>query len=103
MKLNVFAERIGMSYRNLYKVFEKESINTELLERISSVLKHDFFSHYYKNKTNTLSEPKAEYKKQDNKGVEISFNLKFNDPGKQAELLKLLFGNNIPESLKDSF
>jgi transcriptional regulator with XRE-family HTH domain len=49
MKLKDFAEEIGLARQNVYRIFGKDSIDTELLTKISSVLEHDFFQ-YYKSK-----------------------------------------------------
>ena len=103
MKLNVFAERIGMTYRNVYRVFERTDINTDLLVKIGAVLNYDFFSHYTKTNLNTVQEPKTVYeKKRNKKGFDISLNISFNDDEKRNELLKLLFGDQIPESFRDN-
>lgn len=39
-----FASLIYCNRKNVYKLFEKEDINTGLLRRISQVLQYDFFS-----------------------------------------------------------
>ncbi len=49
MSVTTFAARINYSRRNIYSIFEKESIDTSLLEKISTVLEHDFFVHYSSN------------------------------------------------------
>lgn len=41
-----FAKELGCSRTNAYKIFEKESINTNELMRISEILNYDFFKHY---------------------------------------------------------
>ena len=41
-----FAEQLSYTRANIYKIFEKSSIDTELLYRISSVLNLDFFKFY---------------------------------------------------------
>ena len=46
MSVTEFAEKINYSRRNIYSIFEKESIDTSLLVKISEVLSHDFFAHY---------------------------------------------------------
>jgi transcriptional regulator with XRE-family HTH domain len=51
-----FAKKINYSRRNVYSIFEKESIDTRLLKKISEVLGKDFFSHY-SNSENKVSEP----------------------------------------------
>ena len=50
MKLKDFAEELGMARQNIYRIFEKNSIETDLLIRISSVLNHNFFQ-YLDNQT----------------------------------------------------
>jgi len=39
-----FARKIGCDRSNVYRLFQKDSIDTRLLARISVVLGHDFFS-----------------------------------------------------------
>ncbi len=41
-----FAKSINITRDGAYKIFEKERINTALLQKISDVLEHDFFSYY---------------------------------------------------------
>ena len=41
-----FAQRLAYSRANVYKIFEKSSIDTGLLLRISSLLGTDFFKVY---------------------------------------------------------
>ncbi|MBO5296726.1 MAG: helix-turn-helix transcriptional regulator [Candidatus Homeothermus sp.] len=38
-----FASKICCSRANVYKIFEKENIDIDLLKRICNVLNHDFF------------------------------------------------------------
>lgn len=40
------AERVPCSRANIYKVFNKSSVDTELLLRISLLLDFDFFQYY---------------------------------------------------------
>ena len=44
-KLNVteLAKQIGMDRSNLYNIFERESIDTDLLKKIGQALNYDFF------------------------------------------------------------
>lgn len=45
-----FARKLACDRSNIYRLFQKESIDTNLLARISIILKHDFFadlSRYY--------------------------------------------------------
>jgi transcriptional regulator with XRE-family HTH domain len=46
MKLKDFAESAGVARQNVYRIFEKESIDTALLSKISIVLKHDFYQYF---------------------------------------------------------
>jgi len=39
-----FAKKINLSSRHVYSLFERESVDTWLLQRISEVLNHNFFS-----------------------------------------------------------
>jgi len=38
-----FAQKLGCERNNIYNIFEKQSINIELLYKISVVLHYDFF------------------------------------------------------------
>lgn len=51
-----FAKKINYSRRNIYSIFDKESIDTSLLAKISQVLEKDFFVHYNLN-SQTYSQP----------------------------------------------
>ena len=41
-----FARKMSFSRTNAYKIFEKPSIDTEVLYRISKILQYDFFKHF---------------------------------------------------------
>lgn len=41
-----FAKKLFCDRTNIYKIFKKQSIDTNLLLRISIVLKYDFFQYY---------------------------------------------------------
>ncbi|MBE6287678.1 MAG: XRE family transcriptional regulator [Mediterranea massiliensis] len=41
-----FANKLFCDRTNVYKIFKKQSIDTELLLRVSAILKHDFFQYY---------------------------------------------------------
>lgn len=41
-----FARELYCDRTNVYKIFRKESIDTMLLYRISTILAHDFFKYY---------------------------------------------------------
>ena len=42
-KVNWFAEKMSCNRTNVYKIFEKEHLNSETIARASKVLAHDFF------------------------------------------------------------
>lgn len=41
-----FARQLNCDRRNIYNIFARQSIDTELLERISIILKHNFFADF---------------------------------------------------------
>lgn len=46
MTVTSFASSINCTTRNVYKIFDKESVDTALLEKISRALNQNFFVHY---------------------------------------------------------
>ena len=55
-----FARRINTHIRNVYDIFSRKSIDTDLLQTIGSVLDYDFFRYYLKplcDKEIVASEP----------------------------------------------
>nr|WP_044532217.1 hypothetical protein [Bacteroides intestinalis] len=44
-----FADQLSCSRTNIYKIYEKASIDTGLLQRISAILHYDFFTDYSKD------------------------------------------------------
>ncbi|HTE29254.1 MAG TPA: helix-turn-helix transcriptional regulator [Chryseolinea sp.] len=46
MKLTEFADELGTVRQNVYRIFKKRHLDTGLLLKISSVLKHNFFQYY---------------------------------------------------------
>lgn len=43
------AEQLAYSRTNVYKLYEKKSIDTDVLLRISAILNYDFFTLYSEN------------------------------------------------------
>lgn len=41
-----FARKLGCNRTNAYKIFPRESIDTELLLKISVILQYNFFTYY---------------------------------------------------------
>lgn len=46
MKLKDFAEEIGVARQNVYRIFEKDSIDITLLKKIGAILDHDFLEYF---------------------------------------------------------
>ncbi|RHP63683.1 XRE family transcriptional regulator [Bacteroides sp. OF04-15BH] len=43
-----FARSLYCGRTNVYKIFQRESVDSEMLYRISKILSHDFFKYYSK-------------------------------------------------------
>ncbi len=53
-----FARKLFCDRSNVYRLFQKESIDTDLLMRISVLLNRDFFSELSENTKNKMSSQK---------------------------------------------
>jgi hypothetical protein len=62
MPVNELADKINKSRTVVYDIFERETIDTGLLLKISNVLDHNFFQ-YYLESTINLNEPQSSYSK----------------------------------------
>jgi transcriptional regulator with XRE-family HTH domain len=62
MTKSEFARRITTSPQNIYGIFKRKSIDTELLSEISRTLNYDFFR-YYSSSAIVVNEDKAAYGK----------------------------------------
>lgn len=60
MSMVDFAKKINLSRDGAYKMMDKETIATDQLQKISSVLNHDFFA-YYQTKLSVANEKNASY------------------------------------------
>ncbi len=66
LKGTEFATLINKDRQVIYDIFKRESIDTQLLQQIGFVLKHDFFRYYYQTsaidkKEMLVSEPNIGY------------------------------------------
>ena len=62
LKGTEFAALINKDRQVIYDIFERETIDTGLLQNISKVLQHDFFSYYSEqNQIGMVKETKPEY------------------------------------------
>lgn len=71
MSVTEFAKKINYSRRNIYSIFEKESIDTSLLVKIGQVLDRDFFSQYNSGPPAQVAEPSGEREYRENKIREL--------------------------------
>ena len=55
-----FAKKINLTRDGVYKIFEKETIAADQLQKISKVLAHNFFS-YYQNELDFVNEKTPTY------------------------------------------
>jgi hypothetical protein len=53
------ARKIKTSKQNVYHIYKRESIDTELLMRLSKVLDYDFFQYYRGEGDSMVQEPRA--------------------------------------------
>lgn len=60
MKTTELARRINTSNANMHHIFNRESIDTDLLHQIGAALDYDFFK-LYTNFENIVSEPSESY------------------------------------------
>ena len=63
VSVSEFARRINTNRNNVYDIFRRESIDTQLLQKISTVLEYDFFQHF-KSAQSIASEPINTYSKE---------------------------------------
>jgi len=55
------AREINTSKQNVYGIFKRESIDTDLLLKLSRALQLDFFTYYYDPKLSTTGDGSARY------------------------------------------
>lgn len=55
-----FARKLNCDRSNIYNIFQRNTIDTELLMRISIVLNHNFFIDYVQDFENSLIKPRLE-------------------------------------------
>jgi len=59
-----FASRINKSRTVVYNIFERDTLDTGLLQKIGEVLKHNFFNYYNHNLASLAKEEKVVYMSQ---------------------------------------
>jgi transcriptional regulator with XRE-family HTH domain len=66
MTVSEFARRINSSRENAYSIFKRKSIDTDLLQTVSTVLSHDFFGKIQESSRKSIkmsAEPEYPYTK----------------------------------------
>jgi transcriptional regulator with XRE-family HTH domain len=61
LKKTEFADLINISRTVVYDIFKRETIDTALLQKISNVLKHDFFNYYQKHELPVVNDNTENY------------------------------------------
>ncbi|MFZ6010520.1 MAG: hypothetical protein ACOYXT_09245 [Bacteroidota bacterium] len=61
IKLSEFARRLNTSPRNVYTIFDRSEIKTDMLTKIGQVLGFNFFSLYISPDSEVFSEPRLPY------------------------------------------
>lgn len=51
VKVTELSKAIGVSRNNIYDIYERTSIDTDLLKRIGQFLNYDFFQHFLEDET----------------------------------------------------
>jgi len=46
-----FAQKLHCDRTNVYKIFKKQSVDTQLLAQIGAILNHNFFKYYIEGQT----------------------------------------------------
>jgi transcriptional regulator with XRE-family HTH domain len=84
MSVQAFALKINTTRNNVYNIFERQSIDTELLYKICIILNHDFFQYYKPMGEITPSEASDDFTMPDREW----FMKQFKIINKKIELLK---------------
>lgn len=98
MKLSEFANRINTSSRNIYSIFSRKEIKTDQLQKISEVLKFDFFALFKNETSDQVEEPQASYLRSSNRVV-VSIELDGAPSTLDHQIKKITAINNLLEKL----
>ena len=94
---------VNTSKQNIYGIYKRKSIDSELLRKFCKVLDYDFFQYYSIEKPSIVSEPTAAYKRKKDKqpvSMEEFYRLKqeLSELREKYELLKKI--NTLLEKKK---
>lgn len=87
MTKSEFARRLETSPQNIYGIFKRKSIDTQLLKEISTVLNYDFFQ-YYTTAALVVHEEKANYGGKDKVFTALDLQREVEKLRKELEILK---------------
>lgn len=87
MTKSEFARRLETSPQNIYGIFKRKSIDTQLLKDISNVLNYDFFQ-YYTTAALVVQEEKASYGSKDKVFTALDLQREVEKLRKDLEILK---------------
>lgn len=87
MTKSEFARRLETSPQNIYGIFKRKSIDTQLLKEISNVLNYDFFQ-YYTTAALVVQEEKAAYGVKDKVFTALDLQREVEKLRKDLEIMK---------------
>lgn len=92
MKVQSFAEKIFYSRQNVNGIFKRESLDTDLLIKISNALNFDFFKFYRKEDSYSIVEDRQEIYRPQKKGngFSVSVTINVDDYSKAQQILELI-------------
>jgi hypothetical protein len=90
IKLSEFARRLNTSPRNVYTIFERADIKTDLLQKISQVLNYNFFTLYNSEELVPLQEPLSFYVKKPKPEAPEAISLIISLDGQENTLEKVI-------------
>jgi hypothetical protein len=102
------ARKIKSSKQNVYGIYQRDTLDTGLLQKLSKALDFDFFAYYTTTSGNSVSSPRGTYKKGKKSGPDpeeeiAALQHELDELREKYELLKSLFevrtGKKVPGSL----
>lgn len=94
MTKTAFADKIGYSRNNVYNIFNRKTIDLNLLKKIGSVLDYNFLEEYQSREL--VEEPHTEYRTAKKSKISLMIEL---DPGDDI-FMNEAFSNKLKELMK---
>lgn len=66
LSISEFAKKLNCERTNIYRIFKRKSVDTDLLMNISEILNHDFFCHLYNEASISQNNMKLSIEVKDN-------------------------------------